>query len=73
MSTLTEAVQQVPSFLGLGACERSDRVLDGKSHHALLLSGMYRGGHTVVSGVKGWTVGNGGIDAWDHNYYRQSI
>ena len=44
MSKLTEAVQQVSLFLGPAASERSDR--DGKSHHALLLAGMYRGGHT---------------------------
>ena len=39
MSTLEEAVKTIGQHLGLQACERTDKVPEGKSSHALLLSG----------------------------------
>lgn len=41
MKTLEEAVKNIVQYLGLQACERSDKVPEGKSSHALLLSGKY--------------------------------
>lgn len=38
--TLDEAVRNIISFLGLYACEWSDKVPEGKSAHSLLLSGI---------------------------------
>merc|ERR1711997_836389 len=48
MKTLEEAVKQVSQYLGLQACERSDKVAEGKSSHALFLAGVFRGGHEVL-------------------------
>lgn len=45
----SDAIKKVCEFLGMQACERSDKVADGKSSHALLLSGLYRGGHDVLA------------------------
>ena len=39
LSSLSEAVTQVTSFLGMHPCDRSDRVPDGKSNHTLFLAG----------------------------------
>lgn len=44
----TEAVKQIIDYLGMQPCERSDKVPAEKSSHALLLAGMYRGGHDVL-------------------------
>lgn len=33
-------------------CERSDKVPENKSSHVLFLSGVYRGGHTVLIRAK---------------------
>ena len=44
-----EAVKKVCEFLGLQACERSDKISEGKSSHQLLLAGIYRGGHDVLA------------------------
>ena len=30
------------------ACERSDKISEGKASHALYLAGVYRGGHDVL-------------------------
>ena len=43
-----EAVKTVGELLGLAVCERSDKVPEGKQTHALLLSGVFRGGHEVL-------------------------
>ena len=40
MKTLEEAVKTIGQYLGLQACERTDKVPEGKSSHALLLSGI---------------------------------
>jgi len=45
---LTDAVKNIIEFLGLQACERSDKVPEGKSAHTLYLAGMFRGGHDVL-------------------------
>lgn len=34
------------------ACERSDKVPEGKSSHTLFLAGVYRGGHDVLARAK---------------------
>jgi len=52
MKTLEEAVKQVSQYLGLQACERSDKVAEGKSSHALFLAGVFRGGHEVLVRAK---------------------
>ena len=38
------------ALLGLAACERSDRVPEGKSQHTVVLSGIFRGGFEVGIG-----------------------
>jgi len=43
-----DAVKNIVEFLGLQACERSDKVPEGKSAHTLYLSGVFRGGHDVL-------------------------
>ncbi|XP_031562648.1 coatomer subunit gamma-2-like [Actinia tenebrosa] len=48
MSSLDEAVKQIIQHLGMQPCERSDRVPEGKSSHALLLAGVYRGNKDVL-------------------------
>ena len=45
---LTDAVKNLVDFLGLQACERSDKVPEGKSAHTLYLAGVFRGGHDVL-------------------------
>merc|ERR1719336_1739226 len=52
MKTLEEAVKQVSQYLGLQACERSDKVAEGKSSHALFVAGVFRGGHEVLVRAK---------------------
>lgn len=52
MNTLEEAVQNIIKHLGMQACERSDKVPDGKSAHTLYLAGVYRGGHDVLARAK---------------------
>ena len=44
----TEAVKQIIEYMGLQPCERSDKVPSDKRAHALLLAGVYRGGHDVL-------------------------
>ena len=34
------------------ACDRSDKVPEGKSSHTLYLAGVYRGGHDVLARAK---------------------
>ena len=48
----TDAVRNVVQFMGLQACERSDKVAEGKSSHTLYLAGVYRGGHDVLVRAK---------------------
>lgn len=38
--------------MGMQACERSDKVPDGKASHTLYLAGVYRGGHDVLVRAK---------------------
>ena len=33
-------------------CERSDKIPEGKVHHVLILSGVYRGGHEILVRAK---------------------
>ena len=48
LKSLEETVKVLQQHLGLQACERSERVPEGKSSHVLLLSGLFRGGHDVL-------------------------
>ena len=38
--------------MGMQACERSNKVPDGKGSHTLYLAGVYRGGHDVLVRAK---------------------
>jgi coatomer protein complex subunit gamma len=38
--------------MGMQACERSDKIPDGKASHVLYLAGVYRGGHDVLVRAK---------------------
>nr|XP_026695163.1 coatomer subunit gamma-2 isoform X2 [Ciona intestinalis] len=52
LNTLQDAVRDIMKYLGMQACERSDKVPDGKSAHTLFLAGVYRGGHDVLARAK---------------------
>uniref|UniRef100_H2YIY8 Coatomer subunit gamma n=1 Tax=Ciona savignyi TaxID=51511 RepID=H2YIY8_CIOSA len=52
LNTLQDAVRDIIKYLGMQACERSDKVPDGKSSHSLFLAGVYRGGHDVLARAK---------------------
>jgi len=43
MATISKAVDSVISFLGMAPCEKSGKVPDDKTQHALFLSGIYYG------------------------------
>ncbi len=45
---LVECVKKIISYMGMQACERSDKISEGKASHALYLAGVYRGGHDVL-------------------------
>jgi len=45
-------VKDITKYLGMQACERSDKVPEGKSAHTLYLAGVYRGGHDVLARAK---------------------
>ena len=51
-SKLAEAVKTIIDFVGLQACERSDKVPEGKNAHTLFLAGVFRGGHDVLVRAK---------------------
>lgn len=40
-NTLSEAVKNIVNFLGMQPCDRTDRVPEGKSSHALALAGIF--------------------------------
>ncbi|KAL9960850.1 hypothetical protein ACROYT_G034355 [Oculina patagonica] len=48
MNSLEEAVKQIIEYLGMQPCERSDKVNTERNSHALLLAGVFRGGHDVL-------------------------
>lgn len=48
----SDAVQNLLKYLGLGACERTDKVPEGKSSHTLFLAGRFRGGAEILSKVR---------------------
>jgi coatomer protein complex subunit gamma len=52
LSSLEDAVAQITKFLGMEACEKSNKVPTGKSTHTLYLSGIYSAGHTVLARAK---------------------
>jgi coatomer protein complex subunit gamma len=49
LSPFLDAVQNLLKYLGMGACERSDKIPEGKSSHTLLLSGRFRGGVEILA------------------------
>jgi len=49
---IIECVKKIISYMGMQACERSDKVPEGKASHALYLAGVYRGGHDVLVRAK---------------------
>ncbi len=49
---IIECVKKIISYMGMQACERSDKVPKGKASHALYLAGVYRGGHDVLVRAK---------------------
>ncbi|CAF4479529.1 unnamed protein product [Rotaria socialis] len=50
--TLEECVKKIINYMGMQACERSDKIPEGKASHALYLAGVYRGGHDVLVRAK---------------------
>nr|CAB3232871.1 coatomer subunit gamma-2-like [Phallusia mammillata] len=52
VNTLQDAVKDISKYLGMQACERSDKVPEGKSAHTLFLAGVFRGGHDVLARAK---------------------
>ncbi|CAF3417823.1 unnamed protein product [Rotaria socialis] len=50
--TLEECVKKIINCMGMQACERSDKIPEGKASHALYLAGVYRGGHDVLVRAK---------------------
>ena len=48
----TDAIKNIISYLGMQPCERSDKVPEGKSSHALYLAGVFRGGHDALVRAK---------------------
>ena len=48
MESIEEAVTKVLELLGLAACEKSDKVKEGKLRHDLFLSGFFVGGHEIL-------------------------
>eukprot|EP00795_Rhopilema_esculentum_P002377 gene2377-18020_t len=52
MKDLDDAVKKIIQFMGMHACERSDRVPADKNSHTLLLAGVYRGGIDVFVRAK---------------------
>lgn len=48
MPSLEEAIKNIIQFMGMQPCERTDRVVEGKNTHVLLMAGIYRGGHDVL-------------------------
>lgn len=49
---ILEAISNIVQFMGMQPCERSDKVVEGKNTHVLLLAGIYRGGHDVLVRAK---------------------
>jgi len=52
VTTIPDAITQLVKVLGLGICERSERVPEGKSAHTLLLAGVFRGGHEILGRIR---------------------
>ncbi|TPP66442.1 Coatomer subunit gamma [Fasciola gigantica] len=50
--TITDTIQQVVEHLGLQPCDRTEQMQQEKSSHQLLLSGVFRGGHSVLARCK---------------------
>jgi len=46
--TIEEAIKNIVSFMGMHACDRSDKVPEGKSSHTVYLSGIFRGVDEVL-------------------------
>ncbi|GMS96132.1 hypothetical protein PENTCL1PPCAC_18307, partial [Pristionchus entomophagus] len=49
VSSIHEAIKKVCGLLGLAPCERSDIVPEGRNRHAVMMSGVFRGGFEVLA------------------------
>ncbi|CAF0917422.1 unnamed protein product [Rotaria sp. Silwood1] len=49
---IIECLKKIINYMGMQACERSDKILEGKASHALYLAGVYRGGYDVLVRTK---------------------
>ncbi|CAF0898652.1 unnamed protein product [Didymodactylos carnosus] len=52
MPTLEDAVKKIIQYMGMQPCERSDKIVEGRSSHTLYLAGVYRGGHDILVRAK---------------------
>ncbi|RWS30904.1 Coatomer subunit gamma-2-like protein [Leptotrombidium deliense] len=50
--TIDEAIKNVIGFMGMQPCERSEKVPEGKSSHALYMAGVFRGEEEVLVRAK---------------------
>jgi len=46
--TIEEAIKSIVTFMGMQACDRSDKVPEGKSSHTVYLAGIFRGFDEVL-------------------------
>ncbi|KAI1727601.1 coatomer gamma subunit appendage platform subdomain-containing protein [Ditylenchus destructor] len=52
VNSLDDAVNNLLNYVGLGPCERSEKIPEGKSAHTLLLSGTFRNGAEILARVR---------------------
>ena len=50
--TIEEAIKSIVTFMGMQACDRSDKVPEGKSSHTVYLAGIFRGFDEVLVRAK---------------------
>ena len=50
--TIEEAIKSIVTFMGMQACDRSDKVPEGKSSHTVYLAGIFRGSDEVLVRAK---------------------
>lgn len=60
LASIEEAVKKIMGYLGMQACERTDRVEKEKSSHTLFLSGIYCGNYRVL-GVAKFVMGGSNV------------
>lgn len=50
--TIEDAIKNIINFMGMQPCDRSDKVMEGKSSHTLYLAGIFRGINEVLVRAK---------------------